>query len=63
MLRYHDESGANLARLEECPSFDLEKAYREIHEALGDHSGDHPLAFIESGGIDLARGMVAYFSA
>ena len=53
MLRYHDDRGSNLARLEECPSHFLDKAFDDLHHALGGHTGDHPLAFIVSGGLEL----------
>jgi hypothetical protein len=50
-------------RLDERPFHNLGKAWDALHFALGQHTGDHPLAFIESGGEDvpeLADGVMAY---
>lgn len=57
------DTGEILDRLEDRPCHHLGKAWDAVHFALGRHEGDHPLAFIESGGADvdeLEDGIMAY---
>ncbi len=52
-LRYDDDLAEVNERLGELPRLGLDKAWDLLHFALGNHTGDHPLAFIEQGGEDV----------
>ena len=69
LARYHDDRSEMLDRLYENPTCHLGKAWDAIHVALGRHRGDHPLAFLETGGSNVAAlddgisGHANYFDA